>query len=264
MTMLSKQTIEAFQQQGAVLIRGMFTDWVESLRTGIDKNIAAPGPFVRDYQEEGGGRFYSDFCNWDRIPEYRSFLFESPAAEIAGQLMQSKHAQLFHEHVLVKEPGTALPTPWHHDQPYYCVNGDQNCSLWLALDHVPRDRCVEFIAGSHRWGKWFRPERFDRTALNDNESWEVLPDIEANREAYEILGWQTEPGDVVAFHFRTVHGAPANRSSSERRRAFSSRWVGDDATFADRHGNVSPPFPDCKLSHGERLSGPEFPIVRGG
>lgn len=260
---LPRQTIDDFHNLGAVVIRGMFTQWVDALRRGIDKNIEQPGPFVRDYREDDGGRFFTDYCNWDRIEEYRTFLFDSPAADIAGQLMGSHRSQLFHEHVLVKEPGTALPTPWHHDQPYYCVNGDQNCSLWLALDAVPRDRAVEFVAGSHRWGKWFRPERFDRSVLNDNQQWQALPDIEACRDDYEILGWEVAPGDVVAFHFRTLHGAPANRSASQRRRAFSSRWVGDDATFADRHGNISPPFPHCTLTHGDPLTGPEFPVVRG-
>ena len=52
-------------------------------------------------------------------------------------LMGSRSVRLFHEHVLVKEPNADVPTPWHHDQPYYCVDGDQNVSMWIALDAVP-------------------------------------------------------------------------------------------------------------------------------
>ena len=51
----------------------------------------------------------------------------------------SKTVRLFHEHVLVKEPGADVPTPWHHDQPYYCVDGRQNVSLWAPLDPVGRE-----------------------------------------------------------------------------------------------------------------------------
>ncbi|MEM7293704.1 MAG: phytanoyl-CoA dioxygenase family protein [Pseudomonadota bacterium] len=258
---ISQDAIESFQLQGAVILRGVLQDWVEPLRAGIEKNMRAPGPFVRDYQGEDGGRFFGDFCNWPRLDEYRDVVFNSPAAAIASQLMLSKQVRLFHEHVLVKEVNTDIPTPWHHDQPYYCVDGLQNCSLWLALDSVDEDTAVEFVAGSHRWGKWFRPERFDRTPLFENDRDEPMPDIDANRANYDVLKWAVEPGDAIAFHYLTLHGAPANRSATTRRRAFSSRWVGDDATFAVRQGKTSPPFPDCTLSHGDALHGEEFPLV---
>jgi ectoine hydroxylase-related dioxygenase (phytanoyl-CoA dioxygenase family) len=261
--LIGEQTIRDFQQNGAVLIPGLLTDWVKLLQQGIEKNITEPGEFVRDYPGENSGRFFGDYCNWQRIEEYREFLFESPAADMAMQLMGSKKARLFHEHVLVKEPNTAIPTPWHHDQPYYCVNGKQNCSLWLALDPVPKETSVEFVSGSHRWGKWFRPERFDRSPLYQNDPLESLPDIEANRSQYKILSWDVKPGDVIAFHYLTLHGAPGNQSVDTRRRAFSSRWVGEDATFALRQGKTSPPFPNTELKHGEPLDGPEFPLVRG-
>ena len=38
--------------------------------------------------------------------------------------MGSETARLFHDHLLVKEPRTAQPTPWHQDQPYYNVSGE--------------------------------------------------------------------------------------------------------------------------------------------
>lgn len=259
---VSERDIQRFRQDGVVVLRGVFAPWVETLRRGVEINMTSPGPFVRDYHDDGGGRFFGDFCNWSRIAEYRAFIFDSPAADIAGRLMSATQVRLFHEHVLVKEPSTGIPTPWHHDQPYYCVDGVQNCSLWLPLDPVPDGTAMEFIAGSHRWGRWFRPERFDKTPLYDEDPNEPLPDIENHRDDYDIRRWAMEPGDVVAFHFLTLHGAPANRSGSLRRRAFSSRWVGDDATYAVRAGRTSPPFPECRLAHGEWLDGPEFPLVR--
>ena len=64
-----------------------------------------------------------------------------------------------------------------------------------------------------------------------------------------------------AFDYRTIHGAPANTSKSNQRRAFSLRLVGDDTHFVRREGIVtSPPFPGVTLNHGERLAGDEFPI----
>ena len=148
-TIVPAETIDTFRTDGAVLLKGYFRDWIETLRAGIDRNLAEPGPYQRVYTPQGSsGRFVGDYCNWSRIPEYRQFILKGPAAGVARQLMDSRTARIFHEHVLIKEPGTREPTPWHHDQPYYCVDGVQNVSLWMPLDSVPRDICVEFVAGS--------------------------------------------------------------------------------------------------------------------
>lgn len=262
--MLSNETIAAFREDGAVLLKGLFRDWVAPLSTGMAQNMAEPGPYQRVYTPAGGtGRFTGDYCNWARIPDYRRFVFESPAAAVARQLMGSRTVRFFHEHVLIKEPGTRELTPWHHDQPYYCVDGTQTVSLWMPLDPVPRDVCPEFVAGSHRWGRWFRPRKFSGVAYDHkSDMLEDMPDIDAHRDQYRLLGWDMEAGDALAFHFLTVHGAPANLSTG-RRRAFASRWLGDDAVYARRPGEMSPPFPglDEKLKPGEPLVAEEFPLV---
>jgi len=259
---LPQETIDAFRQQGACMLRGLFTDWIDTLRAGVDYNMAHPAPNARDYRTEEGGRFLSDYCNWDRIPEYRDFIFNSPAARIGAELMGSNSVRLLHEHVIVKTPKTGMPTPWHQDLPYYCLDATQTVSIWIPMDAVPRDRTLEFVAGSHLWGKYFRPQRFDGTALNENDGLEALPDIDGDRDRYEILGWALEPGDAVAFDYRTVHGAPANSSASAQRRAFSLRLVGEDARFARRAGiTTSPPFETVALGHGDPLDAPEFPLL---
>jgi ectoine hydroxylase-related dioxygenase (phytanoyl-CoA dioxygenase family) len=69
-----------------------------------------------------------------------------------------------------------------------------------------------------------------------------------------------EPGDAVAFNFRTLHGAPAN-TTANRRRGVSFRWVGNDARFAKRKGRTSPPFPHLSFEDGAPFEGPDFPIL---
>ena len=252
--------VAAFDADGATVVRGAFGDWIETLRTGVARNMAEPSSDVRIY-DGGNGRFFGDYCNWQRIPEYEDFIRHSPAASIARRLMGSQTVRLFHEHVLVKEPGADVPTPWHQDQPYYCVDGAQSCSLWIPLDPVDRATSPEFVAGSHRWGRFFRPERFNKTPLNENDGLEAVPDIDGHRDEYRVLGWELEPGDAIAFSFRTIHGAPANKRQDRARRAFSLRVVGEDATFARRPGVTSPPFREVTLAHGAPLEGPEFPLL---
>lgn len=255
--------IAAYRKDGAVALRGLFKDWVETLRAGIARNMAEPSADVRIYQgRDGNGRFFGDYCNWARIPEYKDFIFNSGAADAARQLMGTKTVRLFHEHVLVKEASADVATPWHQDQPYYCVDGKDTVSLWIPLDKVPRERTLEFVAGSHSWGKYFRPERFDKTPLNENDGLEPVPNIDGTRDKYSVLGWALEPGDAVAFNYMTLHGAPANTSASEQRRAFSLRLLGDDVRYAKREGvKTSPPFRSVTLAHGAVMDAPEFPLL---
>jgi ectoine hydroxylase-related dioxygenase (phytanoyl-CoA dioxygenase family) len=221
-----------------------------------------PSPLERSYQpKDGSAAFFQDYCNWSRIPAFHSFIFDSPAAQMAARLMRSRVARFFHDHILVKRPGNSTVTPWHHDQPYYCVQGGQSVSFWTPLDSVSRSVTLECVAGSHRWtAAGFRPVRFDGTPLFENESFEDMPDIESRREQLPIRGWDMEPGDAVAFDFRTIHGAPANTSPSMRR-VFSTRWVGADARFVRRGKAGSPPFPDLRLEDGAPFDAPEFPVI---
>lgn len=255
------ETIEAFQRDGVVLLPGLLADHVAALQEAVALNMANPSPFERTYKpDDGSAAFFQDFCNWPRIAGYRDAVLGSPMAHVAAQLMGSGRARIFHEHVLVKEPGNSIVTPWHQDQPYYLVEGRQSVSFWVPLDPVPREIAIEYVAGSQTWGRDFRPQRFDGTSLYAGDTAEAVPNVEARRDELTILGWAMQPGDAVAFDFRTLHGAPAN-TTRNRRRAVSFRWVGDDARFAKRLGRTSPPFPHLTYEDGAPFEGPDFPVV---
>ncbi|MFT5786673.1 MAG: ectoine hydroxylase-related dioxygenase (phytanoyl-CoA dioxygenase family), partial [Ascidiaceihabitans sp.] len=143
--LINQDHIDTFNRDGVVMIKGLFSDHVETLQAGVARNMATPGPHAAENLHKGeAGRFFDDYCNWSRIPEFEQVIMNSDAAEVGADLMQSKTAQLFHDHVLVKEPGTSKPTPWHTDGPYYFVDGRQTVSFWSPLDPVTTAslRCV--------------------------------------------------------------------------------------------------------------------------
>jgi ectoine hydroxylase-related dioxygenase (phytanoyl-CoA dioxygenase family) len=262
---VTEREVEEFREKGVVCLRQLVdVAWLEVLARGVEKNLADPSPYGCRYTDEGSpGGFVDDYCNWQRISEYRDFVFESGIGEKVAELLESKSVRFFHEHVLVKEPGTREISPWHQDQPYYCVDGEKLGSVWLPLDPVPRSVCPEYVAGSHRWGKMFTPRKFmdHRPYEGSFEAFEAVPDIEAHRDDYEILSWDLEPGDAIAFHMKTVHGAPGTEKLETRRRAFATRWLGDDAVFAQRPFEVSPPFPEVVLEVGAPMEHESFPVV---
>ena len=42
---VSREDIETFQRDGVVLLKGIFKDWVEPLRAGVEHNMQHPGEF---------------------------------------------------------------------------------------------------------------------------------------------------------------------------------------------------------------------------
>ena len=87
---LSQNQIEDFQNDGVVLIKGLYKDWVDQISAGIERNMAAPGPDHHQYIDDGeSGGFFGDYCNWQRIPEFVDAINNSDAASVAAQLMKS-------------------------------------------------------------------------------------------------------------------------------------------------------------------------------
>lgn len=259
--LLSEDLIDTYQRDGVVLIKGLFADHVAALRDGVERNIAEPGPYASNNDKPGEtGRFFDDYCNWQRIPEFEAVIRQSDAAQVAAELMQSATAQVFHDHVLVKEPGTSMATPWHQDGPYYFVEGQQTVSFWSPLDPV-REASLRCVAGSHLWEKPVLPTRWVKgDAFFDPEPYMPVPDPDA--EGMDIREWEMAPGDAVAFNYGILHGARGNTSAA-RRRAFSLRLVGDDARYVERPGPTSPPFPGHDMVPGQKLREDWFPVLWG-
>ena len=131
--MIDKKISNEFQNNGVVLLKKIIDQkWIEELRKGVEHNFQNPSKYKCVYEESDNQEiFYDDYCNWQRIKEYKNFIFNSDIAKIAGLLMQSNKVNLFHEHVLIKEKGSKKRTPWHQDQGYYC------CLLYTSPS--PRD-----------------------------------------------------------------------------------------------------------------------------
>ncbi len=258
---VTEAMVAAFQRDGAVLVKGLWAEWVETLRAGVARNMENPSAAQMATLKPGEpGLFFDDYCNWTRIPEFEQVIRQSDVADVAARLMQSETVQLFHDHVLVKEPGTAKPTPWHTDGPYYFVQGRQTVSFWSPLDPV-REASLRCVAGSHLWEKDVLPTRWLSQTDFYPDAGDYMPIPDPDAEGLRVLEWEMEPGDAVAFHYRTLHGARGN-TTANRRRAFSLRLVGDDARYVSRPGPTSPPFPGHGMTPGERLREDWFPVLK--
>ena len=278
-----------YERDGVACLRNIVDPiWIERLRDGtaqaradlseysVDLSAADPGEDAAATQKRA---FWGDFSLWQRFDPFERFILDSPIGAVTAAAVGSERIRLFYDYLLVKEALPGTKTPWHQDFPYYPVMGDAICSMWVALDRTTLENGgLEYVAGSHTWGmrldrKSFAGVKSKFTAEEQAEidSFEAgiaeLPDIEAERDRLRILSWDLEPGDVLIHHAMTVHGAPANNASTQRR-GYAIRWMYDDILYAprvnpSRHLRAIIEGGEPSVAGGEVIRGSNFPEFTG-
>ena len=249
---ITPDEVETYHRDGVLLLPGMFDkDWIELLNKGLDANIEAPTRRSRIWYKDTSGRsMFYDHTAWQGIEEYRKFIFNSPAAQICGQLMRSTTINFFFDSVFVRSTGTQFETPWHQDEPYWSVEGYDACSIWMPLGPVKRKNALSFVPGSHRLKTVFKQYNFgdlnpvrkknvDQVDFSDIAEQE-FPDINADPKRFGVVSWDMQPGDCIAFNGRTMHGGSGKLDDDCELRVFTTKWVGDDVRIKFRDCGMDP------------------------
>ena len=253
------EQVSAFEQDGAILLAGAISEeWQNLLRAAIARALDTPEDF------------FLRRLVWRTDLDFERFCRQSPAPGIAAELMHTDKVNLLYDQIFVKDPGTATVTGWHNDQPYWPVRGWPVITLWIALDPITNDNgALEFIRGSHKWNRWFQTFKPDehgailRPYPNQNPAFEPLIDFEAERDHYDIVSWDMKPGDAVAFHAMSVHGARGNVTGAPRR-GYAVRFVGRDAYYEFSASDEEEFLENPELNSGDPLDSELFPVVYGG
>ena len=240
---ITDEHIRQFQEDGVICLRSMFDrEWVERMESAVLRTMDADN--VRARRREvtkalGGksGRYHINTYVWVWDDDFRAWAMDSPNAEIAARLMGADSVRLFYDQVFVKEPNTMEMTDWHQDLPFWPMLGNDILSVWVAITPVRRGQnsAVEYIAGSHKWGKFYAAAIPDKdpafkSDLEDCPNFSTLKDD----SKYRFLSWDLEPGDCVVHHPLTVHGAEGNFSPTTRRIGISTRYMGRDVRWDPR------------------------------
>ena len=269
---LTQHQIDQFKADGAVFLKGKFSSqWIEQLTHGIDANMKHPSPrFARHTKDDDAPGYFEDFWVWDRHQGFENFVFQSPAAKIAAELLGAKKINLVMDNWFFREAGSKSGAPFHHDISYFDFEGSM-CVLWLPLASVKRHEGIAWVKGSHLWNKLFLRTRFREGYQEDGEAGEVngktyhlTPDILNNKQDYEFLAWDFELGDCVFFDMRTLHGnlnqaIPDNnvhrytlRMAKEGSKVeYRGTWAQAERTIMEANG----------YQNGDDLSGGMFPTL---
>jgi ectoine hydroxylase-related dioxygenase (phytanoyl-CoA dioxygenase family) len=247
-----------------VVLKGVLNEsCLATLAEGVDAGIENPtseAAFNKAMKlplpREGG--FLRDYYTYKSNRHISKFIFQSPCAHLAAQILKSRQVNLLYDQLFVKEVLYDSVTPWHQDQSYYAVEGKQIGSTWVPLDVVPHKASMLYLCGSHTWGTgrdWL-PTRFIQNAEKYSGftgSMKPLPDIDKliirssdesdpglvgqfkyDSKFWDVRTFEVMPGDVLLFHGACLHAAPGNPSNLNRRRALAIRWVGDDCVWLEK------------------------------
>ena len=92
----------------------------------------------------------------------------------------------------------------------------------------------QILIGREAHNEWTYFDSFLDPALPE------LPDIEANRASFDILGWDYSPGDVLLFHGNILHSARGGIELPHPRRAHALLWIGPDVHYLRRRSQAIP------------------------
>jgi ectoine hydroxylase-related dioxygenase (phytanoyl-CoA dioxygenase family) len=248
---------DAYARDGVVCLKNVFDPkWIESLvpmarRITIDEEDVGLLP-------SAPGRYMSRI-----IPEFRRFVFQSPMAQAAAETIGSSQARFFFDEMFAKAPESDSKTIWHCDRMGWPVSGDMVPSLWIPLNPVSTENCLEVLAGSQNQDipYWlFSPNARKMIKPKDREA---HPNEKVLREndKDKFLSWEMEVGDMLVLHPWVLHYSSGN-TSSDWRIALSVRVFGDDIVWDPR--------PDCvnlagvsfdEMVEGCAPEGPCFPLL---
>jgi ectoine hydroxylase-related dioxygenase (phytanoyl-CoA dioxygenase family) len=231
----------AYRRDGAAVVAGILPlEWVDALRVATERLMARTDLPCVDYAG-GGPRFWTLAYPWRLDPVFKAWALHGPLVDLARQVLpEARSLNFLFDQIFARERGTSKVTPWHQDQPYLPLTGDQVLRIWVPLDTVTVDTgAVQYLKGSHL-GPIYQARSFDPSNdvadRYDSAGFAPRPDFDATYHEHEWLIGEVEPGDVVLHHPRTVHGTVPNVAAADRR-AVAAFYCGDTTRWDPHPGN---------------------------
>ena len=229
---ITQEDKDTYLRDGVVCLRNVFDPaWIESL-VPMAKKITVDEEDV-GLLPSAPGRYMSRI-----VPEFRRFVFESPMAQAAAQTIGASRARFFFDEMFAKAPESDSKTIWHCDRMGWPVSGVMVPSLWIPLNPVTHENCLEVLSGSQHQDVpyWLFSPNARKMIKPDGRK--PHPDEAALREKNQgnFLSWEMNIGDMLVLHPWVLHYSSGN-TSKDWRIALSVRIFGDDIVWDPR--------PDC-------------------
>ena len=228
------QYTQQFSEDGVVLIPDALDERETALLEACyESHFNADISLAERMYGDGKDEIYFLTDNTIRSSErYQRLMSETRIADIARDLFDGRDTYYYLEQMW-KKTGGARRTAWHQDTSYIPFEGPGLLILWIPLDALDAENVLEVVRKSHK-GKLFNASMYDpedfTAPLYDERDLPRLPDIEREREKWDIFSTGMKRGDVLAFHPGCLHGG-APTKPDQLRRSYTFRFFSDEAYY---------------------------------
>ena len=175
--------------------------------------------------------------------------FTVPASQILGGAVRFWHDQLF-----VKPAREGAVVAWHQDYSYWTrTKPVAHLTCWCGLDDATKENgCLQYIAGSHRWGLLPKPV----LAGEIQEIRDFLNDEQKKQFDHPQYA-EVKAGEAIFHHSLTLHGSGENKSDKPRRAFVINAFA--DGVISDSNEPLLEGVPI--VPKGEKMQGQFFPLL---
>ncbi len=236
---ITQEHRHTFARDGIVkLANAIDAQLLDKLNECFEWAVANPGPTV-DGHTNGDEFSFVDLANPAGRTMYEQLIQDSALSSFAAQLWQSEYVGFLAEEVFYKK-GRAAPTLWHQDTSYAPWIGPHWVNFWMPLVPHPAEYAIQVVRGSHNGvmydGTTFNPKDPTEPLWGDAADFPRLPDINADRakdpNAWDIVAFDVEPGDIVALHPHCLHAGGGADAALPERRTLVFRFYGDESYYS--------------------------------
>ncbi|CAN5559594.1 phytanoyl-CoA dioxygenase family protein [soil metagenome] len=242
--MITADQIAAYRQNGFVHIPNLIS---REEAMAFRKAALSASERLRSLDD---GPIFTQLVNvWQQDEGMRDLTLH-PAVGAAATALAGGALRIWHDQILIKQPGVSKATEFHQDQPYWPhADGPNPISAWIALGDVPAERgCMTFLPGSQA-----RTDLMAQNLADERSLFEVCPDLIWSPRVTVPL----RAGDATFHHGRCAHMAQPNRTDEARVAHVvifmeaGTRYTGGGHVVTDGQG----------LRIGEPMEHPLFPRV---
>ena len=191
---------------------------------------------------------------WRIGPGFHDVLWNPRFLVAASQLLGNVPVRFWHDQLFWKPAKKGGVVAWHQDYSYWTrTKPVAHLTCWCALDDATKENgCLQYIAGSHRWGLLPKPVLAGdiqgiRDFLNDEQ-----------KEQFDHPQFaEVKAGEAIFHHSLTLHGSGENKSDKPRR-AFVINAFADGVT-SDSDEPLLEGVP--VVPKGEKMEGQFFPLL---
>ena len=259
---LNKEQFDFFHENGFLAgIKMLENEQVDVLRNELTE--------LADINHPGHHLFYEFHSNESNDPEtilfhalgawritkgFHDVLWNPRFLIAASQLLGNKPVRFWHDQLFYKPAKKGGVVAWHQDYSYWTrTKPIAHLTCWCGLDDSTKENgCLQYIAGSHRWGLLPKPVIAGELQGIKN----FLSDDQKKQFATPQYA-EVKAGEAIFHHPLTLHGSGENKSDKPRR-AFVINVI-EDGVISDAD---EPMLTGVSLiPKGEKMQGQFFPLL---